>query len=62
MIYPNEFNSSDCESAQTLLHTYKHYKEDIQQGKHGLTQKFWILYMDLIQHQLLAQYSVQEQL
>ena len=60
MIDPNEFNSSDCESAQALLQTYEHFKEDIRQGKYGLTQKFWLLYMDLIQHQLLTRYSVQE--
>ena len=60
MIDPNEFNSRDSESAQTLLQTHVHFKEDIRQGKYGLTQKFWLLYTDLIQHQLLTRYSVQE--
>ena len=40
MIDPNEFNSSDCESAQILLQTYEHFKEDSRQGKYALTQKF----------------------
>ena len=40
MIDPKEFNSSDSESAQSLLLTYVHFKEDIRQGKYGLTQKF----------------------
>ena len=53
MIDPNEFNSSDWESAQILLQTYEHFKEDIRKGKYALTQKFWLLYMDLIQYQLL---------
>ena len=60
MIDPNKFNSSDCESTQTLLQTYVHFKEGIRQGKYGLTQIFWLLYMDLIQRQLLTQYSFQE--
>ena len=60
MIDPNQFNSSDCESAQTLLQMYVHFKKDIRQGKYGLTQKLWLLYMDLIQHELLTRYSVQE--
>ena len=60
MIEPNKFNSSDCESAQTLLQMYVHFQKDIRQGKYGLTQKFWLLYMDLIQHELLTRYSVQE--
>ena len=60
MIDPDEFNSSACESAQTLLQIYVHFKEAIRQGKYGLTQKCWLLYMDLIQHQLLTRYSVQE--
>ena len=43
MIDPNEFKSSDYESAQTLLRTYVHFKGDTRQGKYGLTQKFWLL-------------------
>ena len=44
MIDPDEFNSSACESAQTLLQMYVHFKEAIRQGKYGLTQKCWLLY------------------
>ena len=42
MIDPNEFNSSDCESGQTLLQMYGHFKEDIRQEKYGLTQKLFV--------------------
>ena len=40
MIDSKEFNSSDFESAQTLLLTYVHFKEDIRHRNYGLTQKF----------------------
>ena len=60
MIDPNEFHSSDSESAQALPQTYVHFKEDIRQEKYGLTQKFWLLYVDLIQPQLFTRYSIQE--
>ena len=40
MIDAKEFNSSDFESAQTLLLTYVHFKEDIRHRNYGLTQKF----------------------
>ena len=43
IIDPNEFKSSDYESAQTLLQTYVHVKGDTRQGKCGLRQKFWLL-------------------
>ena len=42
MIDPNEFNSSDCKTAQTLLQTYLHFKEDIRQGKYRLTQNILV--------------------
>ena len=59
MIDPNEFNSSDCESGQTLLQTYGHFKEDIRQEKYGLTQNLFVtLYGSM--RQLLTRCSVQE--
>ena len=54
---PNEFNSRYCKSAITILQTYVHLKEDIQHVKYGLIQKRFLLYMDLMQHQLPTQYS-----
>ena len=42
LIDPNEFYSSDCKTAQTLIQTYVHFKEDIRQGKYQLTQNILV--------------------
>ena len=42
LIDPNEFYSSDCKTAQTLIQTYVHFKEDIRQGKFQLTQNILV--------------------
>ena len=43
-----------------LFNEYKSYKDKIRQGFRGKTPQFWLIYLDLMEHQHFAHTSVQE--